>query len=85
MISSFVRVPSAKHSVRTVKHGNLGLDGQWWGVNSPGAGSTMIQQVIGTLSAQLMTNYTMIWLVSMCPKSVTHSSPHPSAVRHSLS
>ena len=72
-------------SVRTVTHGNLGLDGQWWGVDAPGAGSTMIQQVIGTLRGQLILNYSVIWLVLMCLKSVTHSSPHPSTVRHILS
>jgi len=51
----------------------------------PSAGCTMIQRVIGTLNGRLMLNCTAIWLVSMCQKSVTHSSQHPSAVGHSLS
>ena len=84
-ISFTVRVPSVKHSVRTVTHGNLGLARQWWGVNAPSGISTMIQQVIGTLSGQFMLNYTVIWLVLMCLKSVTHSNPHLSTVRHNLS
>jgi len=53
--------------------------------NVPGAGCTMIQRVIGTLNGRLMLNCTAIWLVSTCLKSVTHSSPHPFAVGHSLS
>jgi len=52
------RVLSAKYSVRTVKHGNLGLAELQWGVNVPNAGCTMIQRVIGILKGRLMRNCT---------------------------